>query len=500
MLEIVVDREVVSYTILLMSNTKTIWMYLPSLRMEEFSKALATITKKAVKAGVPAPVVEFGTPTTEEGEVYLCGDPACAESPIRTSVSNRFSAYGVEKLEEGGSELVGDGWSEFTDCKHSTKGAIKLPVTYSNIPTVITYEKIKIEGDWNLVATIESAEADSMAKTLDDCIITAHGEVEIDRTSIPNNLLCQHCNMIRTRKTLYVLVSGVTGQQVTVGSTCLDSFLGQVGVAKALAKFADLVSEIESITFEFRSRMFSENVLMLVTTAYAWAAANTGGIYQKSQGWDGPWGTAKYAQAYLCGDRTIMEEIKKGRLVNPVITEEIATKAVFAVWWASELPVSNSEYMMNIRAAAKVGEVDDKHAGIACSIASSFDRECGKVVETLVRKKKEANPALMATSKEQAAPTGTRVKKAKLTVVTAFFLGAGDYGDRYLLKFVDEAGHSIVWFTGSKNGVEAGEIYEAAYTVKGSKEFKGQLDTQVSRVTLGEVIGKIDLEIEVEAK
>lgn len=464
-----------------------IWLNLPSTRCDELTAVLGKIAKKAARSNCPAPTVEFGVPCTKDGSIHFCSHPDCAADPVRTVTSNRFYATGQRSYtDDGQTELVGEGAYIYPQCGHDATPSI--PTTYTSTPTVVTLPEIVMPGGYTLAAHI-TAPTGGVLSTLDKAIVSDNPTNPADRSRIPADLHCEHCNTRRSRSSMVVLTAP-GGAQVTVGSTCIDAYLEQPGLRRMIERPGQLTTEMTALVFEFSTRSYRYSVALLVATTVAWVRNNTGGVYQASQGWGAPMGTAGHVQAYVDGDKWITESIRRGSLHTPVITDEVQTKAFFALWWATTLPADSVGYLGNLRTAARAGEVSIAHRALVCSIVLAFDRECGRVVATLQRAKEQASAAA---ANEPAGEIGTRMKGQRLTVLAAIYLGAGDYGDRYLLKFADDAGHAISWFTGSKNGVEVGEIYEATYTVKAAKEYKGTIETIVSRAKLSdEAVGHVD--------
>lgn len=74
--------------------------------------------------------------------------------------------------------------------------------------------------------------------------------------------------------------------------------------------------------------------------------------------------------------------------------------------------------------------------------------------------------------------------KLRMDPPEAVFLGTGDWGDRYLFRFRDEAGNRVVWFTTEKCPIPDGWEGWLKATVKEHSVYGGEKQTVITRGTV----------------
>lgn len=281
---------------------------------------------------------------------------------------------------------------------------------------------------------------------------------------------CDHCRSARQRKRTFLLRDG-EGMYRQVGSSCLGDFTGAADphLAAALAEqLADLWfsldrgADLEGLGLDGGSS--GGWLLDRFLAATAREIRLGGWISRTAAGFGGPTSTADRVVEYLFAcrkahrDRTAPPEA-------PTVADEQEGRAALA--WACAITVG-SEFVGNVRAVAEQGFVPPQHAGIAAAIVSGYQRE--------QRERAGFAPGHFGAVGERETFTLDFVDAR--TVETAF-------GVSTLVRFRDGGGRLATWWaSGSTEWLGTpGTTLRVKATVKGHKTFRGQDQTDLSRVS-----------------
>lgn len=201
------------------TTTTTIKAYLTDLVTERVAK----LAKRATKLGVEAPQVAF----TNFREV-----------PVRDSQGRKTKEL----------ELVCD--------------------------ATLTYEPIKLAGEWQLVASVERGELGNLV----------YSHLENDFSHLRQaKLTCDHCHVKRQRNKHFVLHSQ-TGEEKVVGSTCMKDFLG-IDPSKAI-QFWTLFKEV--FEDDEKAKNSKDSQWLPIKTLVAWTCREVelNGFTSRSQAYN----------------------------------------------------------------------------------------------------------------------------------------------------------------------------------------------------------------------
>ena len=206
------------------TTTATIKAYLTDV----VEARVAKLAKRATKLGVEAPQVAF----TNFREV-----------PVRDSLGRKTKEL----------ELVCD--------------------------ATLTYEQIKLSGEWQLVASVERGELGNLV----------YSHLENDFSHLRQaKLTCDHCQVKRQRNKHFVLHSN-EGEEKVVGSTCMKDFLG-IDPSKAI-QFWTLFKEV--FADDEKAKNSKDSQWLSIKTLVAWTCREVelNGFTSRSQAYNSYDGT-----------------------------------------------------------------------------------------------------------------------------------------------------------------------------------------------------------------
>jgi hypothetical protein len=169
-------------------------------------------------------------------------------------------------------------------------------------------------------------------------------------------------------------------------------------------------------------------------------------------------------------------------LLAPTTDDGVRGQA--ALDWARALTdeiVGDSDYLYNLRAVCTDDYIRPKRGGLAASVIVAAERAFEKSAEAA----------------RQASNSNLHIGEVKERLTLELTLRGtreidGHYGVSTLHRFEDAAGNAFVWFAsnpdiilenGLKRSINVGETHTLAGTVKGHDDFKGRLQTKLTRVS-----------------
>jgi len=336
---------------------------------------------------------------------------------------------------------------------------------YRKVLTVtIKGQAPSIDG-WDFVGTIDHIEGGNILRLLPGQTIPEHYRQD------PQN--CDHCHQKRNRASTYILVNAAN-EYKQVGKQCLQDFFKQdvsnvVARAELLAAAEGLKEASEHLNGSNRNPFYKLeeylSYVVAVVEKHGWVSRAKADEWQK---------TPTSTDAAILMTRPMDKEALE--LGVKVSKEHEAKAAEIIAWIETYLDKPTlSDYEHNLKVIVDLGYCEWKTFGLAASITALHYRE------TTAKAEKEAKKP-----SEYVGEVGKRLKGLTLTVAKITPLGEGDFGMRYLVRFIDANENVLVWFTTSGTG-EEGKTYTVAATVKEHSEYKGTKQTIVSRCKLVEL-------------
>lgn len=327
---------------------------------------------------------------------------------------------------------------------------------------------------WNFLAVVEPMVGGNLIRQVPYADV-AEGELEPWRTG---EIRCDHCKTSRYRKETFVVRADgsdpaiAAGTYKQVGRNCLEAFLGGKSAASIIAAlgWADIVrgagGDGEGGGFGGGFDGFEMNDFL----AWVASSARISGYVTRTQA------RARDAQAtsdhalYLVsppgGDYTAKERWRAAREKFHPTTDDVA-RAKAALEWAAGIEPSN-DYERNLNLVAKQPALERKHAGILASAVSGHARKLGD----------DLKRASHAPSRH----IGAAGEKLDLTLTIEKVISVpSDYSaDAKMVTMRDAEGNAFLWRTSVDVGT-AGEVVTLRGTVKRHSDFKGELQTELTR-------------------
>lgn len=286
---------------------------------------------------------------------------------------------------------------------------------------------------------------------------------------------CDHCRSARRRKEVYVVRDLASGQQLQVGRTCLRDFMG-IDDPNAIAQRFAFWSEAGQLSESFGRHTWSvetDEVLALAASAiklFGWCSQ------RQAQDSDAlP--TSRYVSIALDPMPDKAVRALKRQIVDACGDAEHETARKVREW-AQALPENGSDFDHNLRTLLAKDELTQPRAfGIVVAAVACYHRAMEHELRLTAERAKVAGS-------EHVGNKGDRLKGLQVTIQEQRVIGESQWGDRVLVKFIDEAGNLLVWFTGAGTGRETGERVRLSGTVKAHDEFNGVQQTVLTRCKL----------------
>ncbi len=329
-------------------------------------------------------------------------------------------------------------------------------------------------GEFEFLASIELTPAGNFVDTVPG--------VNIDPSYRTTDSRCEHCKKTRTRKHVYAVRNLETGEELQVGRTCLRDFLGIDDPERIINqfKFWRLISGGGEEGFESYGRAewsASLEYLLAMTNAciriWGWASKGAAeASYDKI--------TATIERIWcLYGTDDFSREI--AREIRNEVRESDDAIAQEVIEWVRGSTQDN-DYMHNLRIAfADDMLITTRRTALAISAVATMHRAKERELKLAEAKRANRDSIHQGVVKE-------RLKGLQLTLESSRAMGDNGWGPSELLKFKDVTGNSFCWFTGSSPRMEIGQRMICDATVKAHKDFHGILETQLTRITIKEIL------------
>lgn len=280
---------------------------------------------------------------------------------------------------------------------------------------------------------------------------------------------CDHCNKIRFRNVIYVLLHEVTGKIISVGRTCLKDFLHiDIDPMCLFEKAAESMDSIRGIDVSIYPNYHYQRWFPVeVVLSLADYAIKKYGYVNRSKA------------------------IDLGTIATPVRVIEYLRGT------ADEMPTNDC---LNNRDELKkwfddnaANVFDDSNFGINMKTLLSQDvvkyESFGFLSYAIVAMNRYLNKSADKSTSQYVGKVKDKIESAlKVTGISTF---ATRFGESTIYRFVDENGNALIWFSSSDVAMEKGKTYKISATVKEHNEYKGTRQTVLMRC---KVLSKIEEE------
>lgn len=316
----------------------------------------------------------------------------------------------------------------------------------------------------------------------DVLIKTVPGE-SIPQSHYNASPVCDHCGKVRARKNTYVLRNDETGEHLQVGSQCIRDFIGYdpVTIARFLERVWNLVDDMNDQDDGFGGGgsggpVYFDPIKILEITA---ATIRTFGWCSRARSeQDGNTATSAIVQMIIRPPVNARDRQERRELINRIEWDEQKDRkeAVEAIEWIKTKDDEN-EYITNLKKLANAESIPDSGFGMWVSLLAAYQREQERLNEK----------ARQFKTNDWVGEVGKRQQfTAELVGV---FVTSGRFGEVTIHRFVDDGGHTLVWFANTDSGMEKGHTYKIKGTIKKHDEYKGWKQTTLNRVKIEEDLG-----------
>lgn len=382
-------------------------------------------------------------------------------------------------------------WGSTPPCDplHQGNGCAGMMRRHAVVDIEVSSGRPSLAG-WDFLAVVEPLVGGNLLRQVPWAAVT-DGELESFRDG---EIRCDHCTKNRKRlETFIVRADGsdpaiAAGMYKQVGRNCLTAFLGgkspaeltwSLNLEKLIREIADdddsgpvrgydLTEAFDLLEF-LAWTSSSIRIVGWTSKAEAHAKATAGGSGDS---------TASRVSYLLTPQQNLAAHAKwiaDRRDFQP--TETDLTQAAAALAWAIGL-LGTSDYERNLGLIARQPTLAPKHTGILASAINAYLRHTGQDLAS-----KRAAAGSVAPSQH----LGEVGKRLDLQVTIERVIDTEtDYGILHIHTMRDAHGNAIVWKTTSKR-LEVNATLALRGTVKKLSEFRGELQTELSRCTVGAV-------------
>ncbi len=325
-----------------------------------------------------------------------------------------------------------------------------------------------IVAGWRFAAVIEATPAGNLLRKSPDF----DGDLPVRFRNCTSE--CDHCNTVRNRSETFVIEWTGDGEIFRqVGRTCLQDFTGAADPSAWIAKYQFERSLADLAGWDDGDGGYghaSAAVLVPAFLAMVAAQVRTVGYMSASKARESFMPVMSTGSEVFYGATDKSEE-KRDAYIDAV-TDEDRKLAADAIAWVNSSDVGEvSDYIHNVRIYAGAEIVDAQGANTLASLIPTFRKYLG-VTSAKADKLNEHLPGVAVKQ---------RVRDMELTLVAEFSFDTM-YGTKWILRFEDSAGRAVVWKTTSPgSGYKIGDRVLLTGTVKDLGEYKGTLQTELSR-------------------
>lgn len=402
------------------------------------------------------------------------------EAEKKFSVANR-------RLGKAGLPLFAPEYERYD--RKVTKGGIELPDGTKAFGTEVTEPWVKITladikitaGHYTFVAALVGEEAGytvhcAPGQSLDGWVRPAADDIH-----------CDHCNLNRNRKRLYIIRDDRDDSLHQIGHSCIELYTGlSIKGLWALGFEAELRG-LESDEGGGGSRDYGAPVNEVLALAFSFADEGRSYRSVKAAEFDGNSTVALVREALFSPPRPPQRSHYRSggyekavqAYENFLAKVEAAkgyledTELIAGIKASAETLKAGTDYADNMAVilAGESGYVSGRNVGILSSLVAVYAREKELRVER--ERAPQAAEGFLA-------PIGTRVKGISLTLKTVKSW-EGQYGWTTLLVGWTPEGNVVKWFASGEKDYEAGDTITLDATVKAQENYQGTDQTVITR-------------------
>lgn len=307
----------------------------------------------------------------------------------------------------------------------------------------------------------------------DVLIKTVPGEI-IPKSHYNAAAVCDHCGKIRPRKNTYVLRAD-DGTHMQVGSQCVRDFIGYDPnqIARFLERVWKLTEDMDQDDGFGGGGSNGPTYFNSIETLKVSAAMirNYGWVSKARANDSSDIATASLVAMIINPPFNEQERKQRKELIEDTDWDDQKdlTEAYAAIEWVQTKEDQN-EYMTNLQKLANAEAIPDSGFGMWVSLVAAYQRE-----QENLREKARQNH-----TNEWVGQVKERRRFTAELINTYSF--SGQFGVVTIHKFIDDQGHSVVWFANTDSKMEKGHTYTFDATVKKHDQYNDWCQTHINRI------------------
>ncbi len=284
---------------------------------------------------------------------------------------------------------------------------------------------------------------------------------------------CEHCRRIRDRRHLFV-VRDPEGVLVQVGRSCLRDYMGTDTPASVVARF-QWFKDLRDWGDNWGAGSVGPDSADELLAVTACAIRLWGWVPMSAPGTAGAPTAIAIGVWWGVAPGNSEGKAKQDQLRRSICDSDWATAQEVRDWVMSAAS-GDSDYIHNLRVVLGSGLVESRRRPLACSAVAAWQRHKGDLAE----RQRRADEARSSCHLGQ---VGERLKSLRVRCESARGVDS-QRGTSVMYKLVDDSGNHLCWFCSGSANMDVGRTYLIDATVKEHSEFRGVLETQITRATI----------------
>lgn len=385
---------------------------------------------------------------------------AIAES-LFDSVSSKLVRIAKKCVRYGGGftfDIVGEEYRSYTNSAHVHETQKFIIIDVSGTAKI---------DDWEFVATLDIYKNGNIVRRYNT-------DIDLPNRFMKSENVCEHCGTKRLRNNLYVIHNTETGEFRQVGGNCLALYTGGLSM-EYVAAWMDGITELESNSCVFGSKVYYD---VRDVVRYAYIITEKVGYMRAS---DNPSLLATRDMVRIVSNKhegavdelnaKLREHGYEEKFTISDFTADVdeVVDAIIDYWFRCE---DGGEFAHNVKVMLEEGYVESKQFGYLAYLPKGYMRHVEREAEHV---KNTSEPC------SYYGEVSKRYKNIDVERVEKIASFETDYGISHIYAITICDGSRLVWKT--TKYIEDG-CSKISFTVKSHGEYRGKMQTEVTRCSI----------------
>ena len=348
---------------------------------------------------------------------------------------------------------------------------------YNNKYYVVEVSGIAKVNDWVFVATIQHKDNGNIIRQFKT-------DIEIPKKYRYTDSICEHCSTKRARKDTYLIFNEITKEFKQVGKSCLQDFtngLSAENVAQYISWFDEIIEGQEVAPMNSNKYYSVETIILNAIETIKHYGFISKKMAMESEDRFIITTTERVIDFMFpnrCRNRDeILKEME--RIGYNSESEENKAELVKMLEWLSTTD-NNGQYIYNLKTTVADGYCEPRDFGLIVSLPSAYFKAFEREQDKILREQKRAEREQINANKQHIGEVGKRleIEIENTECITSF---PTDYGMMRIYRFITTDGNILIWKT-SNFIEETDKVKKVKATIKSHSEYKGEKQTEISRV------------------